>query len=181
MGRGNFVVLVLVCALVAGGCTPERYAQRSRGSTGRQDTLGLMSNHDVIAMANSGIADSVIIQLIQTSGTAFHLLPQDIIALADSGVRNHVISAMIDRGASSQVEDNSGGYYHYPPYYWYAGYPYWDPWFSWYPSLYFGFASGYFPRYAYGYYSAPYYGHYGWSGGYGLRGRGGYHYGGRRR
>jgi hypothetical protein len=168
MKEGLLAVLVVVCALASSGCMSERYAQRSRGPGRHLDTLGLMTNQDVVSMARGGIADSVIIQLIGASGSAFRLLPRDVTALADSGVGSAVIAAMIRPGTSSHYENNSWGYY-YPPYYWYAGFPYW---YSWYPSLYLGFAAGYFPLYSYGYFSAPYHRLYGgyWHSGAGARG-----------
>jgi hypothetical protein len=136
-----------------------------------------MTNQDVVSMARGGIADSVIIQLIEASGSAFHLLPRDVTALADSGVGSTVIAAMVRRGASSQYEDDSWEY-SYPPTYWYAGFPYW---YSWYPSLYYGFAAGYYPLYSYGYLYAPYRR---FNGGYWhstAGARGGFRSGGRRR
>jgi hypothetical protein len=107
---------------------------------------------DVLQMHQDGIADSLIIQKIQYSGTTFHLDAGDLRALKRAGVPDDVVSAMLlteRRGASDRYWD---GYYYYPPY----------------PRVIVGLGFGYYGHYAPyygGYWRRPYF--YGHSGFYG--------------
>lgn len=178
MKRLRVVSVLLVCSLAGLGCMSSGYTQHSTGPVPEADTLALMTNEDVIALSKSQVGDDVIISMMKVSGSDFRLGTRDVIALADSGVSDKVISAMIKAGESSQYVDRSGGYYYYPPYYWYADYPFWYPW---YPSYYLGFSLGYRgPLYNHGGF-APHHVFSGHSGVYGRHAPGGSHSGGRRR
>ena len=137
------VLMLLAFSLLGVGCMSSQYARRSAEPVAGADTPALLTNQDVIALTKSQLGDDVIIELMHVSGSDFRLGPQDVITLADSGVSDKVISAMIKAGESAQYADRSGGYYYYPPYYWYADYPFWSPWYPWYPSYYFGFSLAY--------------------------------------
>jgi hypothetical protein len=167
MNRLRGVSILLAFSLLGVGCMSSQYAQSSAEPGAEADTLALLTNQDVIALAKAQVGDDVIIELMRVSGSDFWLGPQDVIALADSGVSDKVISAMIKAGGSAQYTDRSRGYYYYPPYYWYADYPFWAPWYPWYPSSYLGFSLAYTrPHYLYGR-VAPHHimsGHHGFSG-----------------
>ncbi len=147
MSRSIVAAILVVCALTSAGCMTGQYAHYGRRPSGG-DSLGVITNHDVIAMTQAGISDSVIVPLINVSVTEFRLRPRDVIALADSGVSDAVISAMIQSGTTGPAGDDGGEYAYGRPYYWYAGYPYWngwDPWwYGWYPGLYAGYSPGFY-------------------------------------
>ena len=149
------IAIAAVLALVASGCASERYATHANGSP--NDSLAVMTNHDVIALTKAGVGTNVILRMINSSGSVFRLHTPDVIALSDSGVADTVIHAMIQKGISSQKEEQAAapGFYS-PDYYWWWGNPNYDPWF-W---------SGYYG------WPAPYYG--GWV-------HHGFHWRGRRR
>jgi hypothetical protein len=52
------VAIAAVCILETSGCASEHYATHPRGSP--QDLLAIMTKEDVIAPADSGVADTVI-------------------------------------------------------------------------------------------------------------------------
>ena len=140
MERTILAKMLLAGFLLVSGCASERYSDYDRESSSWPDSLSAMKKHDIIALSKAGIADSVILTMIDVSGSFFHLTPQDVIGLADSGVSHNVINSMIRTDERSQTADDSRAHYYHSPYYWYAGwwYPFWDPWyFS--PSLSLGF------------------------------------------
>jgi len=112
---------------------------------------------DVVKMRRADIADSLILQKIEYSGTTFRLDADEIEALQEAGVSDAVISAMLrteaeeDDGEAYDDSDRYGyddGYYAYPHYY--------------YPRrrLYVGLGLGYYgpyPRYYGPYYDSHYY------------------------
>jgi hypothetical protein len=155
MKRFAAVAIAALCILGASGCTSERYATHARGSP--QDSLAMMTKEDVIALTKAGLGNDVIIKLISTTGSTFRLRTPDVITLADSGVADTVIHAMLQADGLSRREEQRMVNRYYPPdYYWWAGDPYYDPWY-W---------SGY----------------YGWPGPYyGARVYSGFHWGGRHR
>ena len=134
-------VLAAVCVLSASGCAPEGYTTRVQGMP--QDSLVVLRQEDVIALTKAGIGNDLIVRMINTTGSTFRLRTPDVIALADSGVADTVIQAMLSADGSSKKEDRPAVFRTYPyDYYWWAGYPYWDPWFwpsySWSPRAYYG-------------------------------------------
>ncbi len=134
-------VLAAVCILGASGCVPEHYATRAQGTP--QDSLVVLRQEDVIALTKAGISNDVIVRMINTTGSTFRLRTPDVIALADSGVADTVIHAMLLADESSRKEDRPTVYRTYPyDYYWWGGYPYYDPWFwpsyYWAPRAYYG-------------------------------------------
>jgi hypothetical protein len=178
MKQIGIVAVVLACSLAGSGCSSERDAYRTRGQAAIVDTLALMTKQDVIALSKAGVGSDVIIGMMHASDSYFHLRTRDVIQLADSGVSNRVIGAMINPEEPSLYADSSGGYYYTPPYYWYAGYPYWYPWYS---PFYFGFSAGYYrPFYFPRLQAVPhgFSGHHGFYRGYGF---GSFRAGGRRR
>lgn len=181
MNRMTFAAIVLACSLVGAGCASERYAYRTRQHAHMADSTAIMTNHDVIALSKSRVGDNVIINLINVSPTNFQLRPQDVVMLADSGVSDTVISAMINVDNRQASGEGGRGYAYYPPYYWYAGVPYWYPWYPWYSSFYFGFGSRFYRPAYYSRWYAPYYGVHGRAGFYGGRSFGGGRAGGGRR
>jgi hypothetical protein len=133
--------LFLAITLVSMGCASSRYGANDRDDSSSADTLAVMTKEDVIALAQARVSDDVIISQIKASHSYFQLSTQDIIDLANAGVSDKVIDAMIKTEESPRYAKGRRGYYYYPPYYWYAGYPYWYPW---YPSVYLGFRVGYY-------------------------------------
>ncbi len=139
----GFVVVALAaaCVLLAAGCSSGRYATHASGSG--PDSLGAMTKQDVIALSKAGLGNSVIIGMINKSGSTFRLRTPDVIALADSGVADTVIHAMLQADKTSQSESlaaaNGSPLYDY---YWWWGNPYYDPWYwSWggpWPGPYYG-------------------------------------------
>lgn len=73
---------------------------------------------DVVAMHQSGFADSLIVQKIRYSGATFHLNTNDIAKLKGQGISDTVISAMLRTEARRSVV-----YYdpYWGPYWWYDG------------------------------------------------------------
>ena len=182
MKRMAIAAVLAVCSLAGAGCASERYAHHEREWYARTDTLDAMTKDDVIALANAGVSDNVIIDQIKTTHSSFQLSTQDIVDLANAGVGDKVISAMIK--SDEQGRSDGGYYYPYPSWYWYADYPFVYPW---YPSFFLGFSfTHYHPFYAHRLYSPRFVGHGGfYGGGRGFRGGGGgfggYRSGGRHR
>ncbi len=162
-------IVVLVCAALIAGCVPQHYTQHSRQRIARGDSLSAMKKQDVIALTTAGVGDSVIITMMNVSGSYFHLTTQDVIDLTNAGVSDKVINAMLAADESVDYAESSGDYY--PRYYGYA-YPYWDPWY--YPSLYAGFSWRYYhPLYVHRF-VRPHYSYFGHGGhGGGMRNPGG--------
>jgi hypothetical protein len=165
MKQAALAVIVLAFSLVTAGCMSERYAQHHRYRSSRSDTLAVMTKQDVISLSQAKVGDDVIISQIRASDSHFELTTQDILDLVNAGVSDKVIDAMIKTGETSGNAEGSRGYYYYPPYYWYGGYPYLYPWYS---PFYLGFSVGHYH---------PFYSHRGFYGGHGFGGRG---FGGRR-
>ena len=159
MKRTTFAAFILACSLVSAGCMSERYSQRDRERSSREDSVAVMTKQDVIALSQAKVSDDVIISQMKASGSYFHLSTQDIIDLVNAGVSDKVIDAMIQTDKPSRYAEGPRGYYYYPPAYWYDGYPYLYPW---YPSVYLGFSVGHY---------RPFYGVHGFYGGRGFRGR----------
>jgi hypothetical protein len=92
-------------------------------------------------MSKAGISDSVIVAMITTTGSRFHLKAADVIALADSGVSHNVLDAIIKAADNRRQADRDNVVYAYPWYPYYAYDPFWHPWY--YPtySIGFGFRS----------------------------------------
>jgi hypothetical protein len=164
MKQAAIAVIVLAFSLVTSGCVSERYAQHQRYHS-RPDTLAAMTKQDVIALSQAKVSDDVIISQIKASHSYFELSTQDILDLVNAGVSDKVIDAMIKTGETSEKAERTRGYYYYPPYYWYAGYPYLYPWYS---PFYLGFSVRYYH---------PFYGYRGFLGSHGFGSRG---FGGRR-
>jgi hypothetical protein len=94
-----------------------------------------MTKDDVIKLSQAGVGDDVIIRMLDASGSTFRLKTIDVVELADSGVSDRVISEMMQERERSKEGERSGGYFYYSPFYGFATYPFWDPW---YPSVYLG-------------------------------------------
>ncbi len=145
MKRIALAVVVLACALAAAGCTTGRYAQYERPPRIVSDTLSTMKTQDVITLSKAGVSDSLIITMLDVSGSWFNLKTRDVLDLKNAGVSDKVINAMFASSApAADTRNREDGAYasiyapYYPPYYWYAGfYSYWPYWE--YPSLYYGF------------------------------------------
>ncbi|HTQ45167.1 MAG TPA: hypothetical protein VMI75_20545 [Polyangiaceae bacterium] len=73
---------------------------------------------DVIALQHDGVADSLIVQKIEYSGTTFHLDASDLRALKQAGVSDNVISVML----KTEGTDSSVSYVE--P--WWPAYPYYS-------------------------------------------------------
>jgi hypothetical protein len=179
--RWSFAGIVAFVAILA-GCYSEPYMQHSRGYARRADTVGVMTNHDIVALSRAGIADSVIISLMEISETGFRLHPDDVIALSDSGVSSKVVHAMISRAGEPRGDHGLQGYSYYPSYGWSWYYPAYMGWYPWYPSLYFGLYGYYGPWYAHAFYAhRPYFVNRGWYRFPSMRSYGGIRGGGMRR
>ena len=158
MNRTHLGLAVIAFALVAAGCVPEYSRYHSRERREVRDTLALMSTQDVIALTKAKIGDRVIIEMIQNSGSEFHLRTPDVIELADSGVSDTVISAMMrsDQPGGGDGEGHGRYYGGYSPYSYYGWgvSPWWSPWYF---SSYWGYWGGYYYRPHYSFHSyAPY-------------------------
>lgn len=182
MKQMAIAAVVVVCSLAGAGCASERYAHHGRDWHARADTLDMMTKDDVIALSNAGVSDGVIIDQIKTTRSYFQLNTQDIVDLANAGVSDKVMSAMIK--TDEAAGQSTGGYYgYYPPWYWYADYPFVYPW---YPSFFLGFSLGHHrPFFGHGYHAPRFGGHGAFYGGHGSfgggRGSGGFRSGGRHR
>lgn len=104
---------------------------------------------DVLQMHEAGIADSLILQKIEYSGTTFRLNADEMEALKGAGVSDPVISAMLRTEARDEDEDI--GYYDR-----YDDYPYYYT----HPRVYVGFGLGYHRLYPW-YYDRYWYPRYG--------------------
>ena len=126
MKRAVVVEILLAGSLILMGCASGRYATGTRGEFNSTDSLSHMTLHDVITMSRAGISDSVIITMMDASGSRFSLRTPEVVALADSGVSDNVIHAMISSDRPREEVDRRV----YPDEYWYGGYyAFWDPWF----------------------------------------------------
>lgn len=66
-----------------------------RGAAAATPARGPLGLTDVVAMAQSGISDSVIISQIRTTGSSFRLSSNDTIYLKQQGVSDSVITEML--------------------------------------------------------------------------------------
>jgi hypothetical protein len=163
MNRATVIVIALAVSLVAAGCMSDRFVRYDRGRPMKADTLAMMSKQDVVSLSKAGVGDSLIIRMLDASGSYIPLRTRDVIELKNAGVSEQVINAMMNPPEDS---DNGGesvgsGYANYPPYYWYspywysAYYPFWDPWY--YSSFYLGFGPRYYrPGYVHSYIARHY-------------------------
>ena len=166
MKRITLAAAVLAGMLVLAGCTTGRYAQYDRPHPLGTDSLSQMKTEDVIKLSKADVSDSLIISMIDATGSWFDLKTGDVVKLKRAGVSDKVIDAMIGTNLPQRVRrgyDYADYPYYYPPYYWYGGfypswyYPYW-----YYPSFSFGFHY-YRPLYfnRFGYPHRTYFGNYG--------------------
>ena len=70
----------------------------------------VLTNEDIVKMADAKISDSIIISSIQNAQTVtFALTPTDLISLKAVGISDDVIQRMISKAASARPSmDNSG-------------------------------------------------------------------------
>ena len=136
----RILIPLLACGLAVAGCAATRSAETDATHHGN---LTPMSPHDIVMLSQAGISDSLIVTMMDASGSAFSLTTGQIIALADSGVSNSVISAMVQRKPADVVQAPARVHD-----YWYAWDPFWDPWY--YPYWSAGFGWYYVPRYRVG-------------------------------
>jgi hypothetical protein len=120
--------MVLGCALTVLGCASGQYASNARGRSKDADPISQMTKNDIIALSHAGVSDSVIITMLDVTGSSFRLNTHDVIALADSGVSLNVINAMVKNPVTPSDVDHSHTSNYYSPYYRYAYDPFWDPW-----------------------------------------------------
>jgi hypothetical protein len=127
----NILVIgvVLACSVTLFGCVSEQQATK-----GESAQVAPLTMNDVTALSKAGVSDSVIVSMINVSGSQFHLKPGDVVALADSGVSDNVIQAMIKTPETSKKAEQPQIVYASPwyPYYWDPYYPFdpfWDPWY----------------------------------------------------
>lgn len=170
--------IILAGAVALGGCASDQWASNGRQRTSTLDSLSMMSKQDVISLSQAGVSDSLIISMLDMTGSYFRLTTQDVLDLKNAGVHDGVIKEMMSPPPQATQSSDNGRYYYYYPPYWYAGYyPYWDPWW-YYPSFSLGVGFGYhYPIYTRHFYSPHYVGH-GFGGGHRA---GGFHGGGRHR
>jgi len=139
MKRNMIFGAVLASSLVLVGCASTQQAGDKLENVEPVAGIAPLTTHDITALSQAGISDSVIIALMKASDSQFTLSTNDVIALADSGVSNTVINAMVVMGSASRRANQPNIVYAFPPYYVY------DPfWYSWYyPNYYpaFGFRS----------------------------------------
>jgi hypothetical protein len=121
--------MVLACALAILGCASVQYASNARGRSKDADSISQMTKNDIIALSHAGVSDSVIMTMLDVTGSSFRLNTHDVIALADSGVSHNVINAMVRTPETLPDVDRVQVPHYYPPYYWYAYDPFWEPWY----------------------------------------------------
>jgi hypothetical protein len=144
MNRATFVVFVLATLLALAGCTSERLMRYDRGRLSKADTLSMMTKQDIVSLSKAGVGDSLIVRMLDISGSYVPLRTQDVIELKNAGVSERVINAMMNQpeAPDAVAESAGGGSLYYPAYYWYSPYySFWNPWY--YSSFYFGFGQRY--------------------------------------
>ena len=125
------VLLIVIGGLV--GCMPERYTQSRNDHQLQRDTLRMMRQEDVIALAKAGVSDSLIIATMDATDSWFQLKARDVLDLRNAGVSEKVIGAMMVQPSEPSSEPNNTTvvrYYDYPYWSYYGYYP-----FSYYPSF----------------------------------------------
>ena len=130
-------LLILFGGLV--GCMPERYTQSRNDHQPQRDTLRMMKQEDVIALAKAGVSDSLIIATMDATDSWFQLKARDVLDLRNAGVSEKVIGAMMVQPSEPSNEPNNTTvvrYYDYPYWSYYGYYP-----FSYYPSFSIGLGS----------------------------------------
>jgi hypothetical protein len=176
MKRAMAMMVILAGVLFLAGCVPMQHASRTRGASAPADTASLMTKQNVISLSQAGVSDSIIVTMLDASGSYFQLTTQDVLDLKSAGVHEGVIQAMLAIPGPSDETTASEGGRGYPPY-WYARYyPYWDPWYL--PTYPFGFGYRYYQPFYVRHVAPSHFG--GFGGGWG-RSAGGGHGGGRRR
>ena len=135
MDRITIAAAAMSISLVLGGCAAGYHGSYIRGRSSEPDSLALMTKEDVIELSQAGVGDDVVISMLDASGSNFHLRTKDVVELADSGVSDRVISAMMKKREQFGEGESAPGYYYYSPFYGFAMYPFWDPWYS---SIYLG-------------------------------------------
>jgi hypothetical protein len=132
----NKKVAAVALLLVFGGlvgCMPERYTQNRNDHQLQRDTLRMMKQEDVIALAKAGVSDSLIIATMDATDSWFQIKAQDVLDLRNAGVSEKVIGAMMVQSSEPSSEPNNTPavrYYDYPYWSYYGYYP-----FSYYPSF----------------------------------------------
>jgi hypothetical protein len=129
MKRTMITGIVFACALTVLGCASGQYASNDRGRSKGADSHLQMTKSDIIALTHAGISDSVIIAMMDVTGSSFKLNTHDVIALADSGVSHNVINAMVKTPEPPPDVDRLHTSSYYPQNYWYAFDPFWGPWY----------------------------------------------------
>jgi len=177
--------LVIAASMAISGNAGAQDVEAGSYGSAAPDTVVYMTKDDVVSLSKSGIGDSLIIFMLETSGSTFELTPRDVLDLLHAGVHEDVIDAMVatpagqeDPGTSEEIDSPD-------PSSWYAAVsPFCEPWF-WSP-LYVGVETAFSVPVNVAVVPAPAYrgdrvytgG--GWGGGNG-GGFGGFHGGGRRR
>jgi len=64
---------------------------------------GILTNHDVVTLANAGFSEGFILEMIATSPTKFDLTADAMADLAKNGITEDIIRAMRNRGLKLQL------------------------------------------------------------------------------
>ncbi len=163
----NRIVVVAIFAISLGfvGCAAGGYTQYGMRHHRQVDSTRVMSKQDVINLSKSGVSDSLIITMMNSTHTWFRLNTQDVLDLKNAGVSETVIGAMLAEPPQPKAARYDYSNYPYYPYYWYGGfYPYW-----------------YYPTFSAGFFYHPYRSFYFHGGFGGFRGYAGSRSGGRHR
>jgi len=146
MKRHGFAALVVAASVALTATASAEVGGSERDGPAAGDTIARMTIDDVMLLSKAGISDSLIIFMIESSGSTFQLTTHDVIDLARAGVPEDVIEQMVS-SRTEQAEAAEGGYISDEPYWYGVAYPYWDPWF-WSP-LWVGYGVIYsYPAYA---------------------------------
>ena len=66
-------------------------------------TGAAISVRDIVALSRAGLADSIIVAVIDADGSVFNLTPEQIVELKDAGVPDAVLARMVGTTALSQA------------------------------------------------------------------------------
>ena len=104
------------------GCSSEEYTRHGYSRSTDADT-SRMTMKDVLAMTASGVTDSVIISMMNTTDTWFRLTPQNVVDLKNAGVSDTVIQAMMEAPPTENQSERTvivDRYYPGGPFMWYG-------------------------------------------------------------
>ncbi|HEY6273760.1 MAG TPA: hypothetical protein VIX19_17415 [Terriglobales bacterium] len=105
MKRGVVVPVLIISAVWIGtsniGKCENAAVQPGAPAAPTKDEPGVLTNDSIIKMAEAGLSDVVIVNMVSSQPGRYSLTPDDVIAMKKAGVSENAISAMLKRSAAA--------------------------------------------------------------------------------